>query len=164
MLQPFQAAQKGRALSRGSRHPLVLEHGLAPGLFQRGELQSRVLVVSRDAGTAVFHALHFDPYFWHTSTAIGAGLRARVRPLTLLRHTGARPGAGWCGDRLPFIEFNSAQANTAIYAFAREVLAIRAEMDFVNAALIDTGIGSSGKLASARQDVLSRFDAIFGKM
>jgi len=41
---PFlQAAEKGRALRRGSPYSLVLENALASGLLQHGELQGGVL-------------------------------------------------------------------------------------------------------------------------
>lgn len=42
-VQSFQATGEGRALDVSAGH-LVLEHGFASGLFQRGELHGRILV------------------------------------------------------------------------------------------------------------------------
>jgi len=53
--QGFQATGEGRAVDVRTRH-LVLEHGLASGLLQGGELHGRILVFGADAGVAVFHA------------------------------------------------------------------------------------------------------------
>ena len=60
VFQSVEAVEQSRALRRDSRQSLVLAAGLTPGLLQRCELHVGVLVVGRDAGAAVFHALHFD--------------------------------------------------------------------------------------------------------
>ena len=55
VLQRLKATEQGRAFSVGSC-ALVLKDFLASGFLQGGELQSRVLVLGRDAGVTVFHA------------------------------------------------------------------------------------------------------------
>jgi hypothetical protein len=55
-LQLLQATGEGRAVNVSASH-LVLEHGRAPGLLQRGKLHGRVLIFGADAGIAVFHSL-----------------------------------------------------------------------------------------------------------
>jgi hypothetical protein len=55
VLQCFETTEEGRALGVFSG-ALVLKDFLASGFFQGGELQGGILVHSRDADVAVFHA------------------------------------------------------------------------------------------------------------
>ena len=56
VLYGFQATRQGRTLRGCSRNAFVFEDRLAPGALQGGPLHGGVLIVSRDAGIAVFHA------------------------------------------------------------------------------------------------------------
>jgi hypothetical protein len=60
----LEATEQGRALSGGSCS-LVLKSFLASGFLQRGKLQGGILVLGRDAGVTVFHALLFASNLKH---------------------------------------------------------------------------------------------------
>lgn len=55
-VEHFQTTGEGRVFQRLATGAIIHEGPTVPGFFQRGQLQSRILGVGRDAGIAVCYA------------------------------------------------------------------------------------------------------------
>ena len=75
----------------------------SPGLLQRCELQGRGLVVRRDAGVAVFHALHFALDICNMANPLFTGLPAMMQNLPLTGQS--LPGFLLWADCLGFCDY-----------------------------------------------------------
>jgi hypothetical protein len=62
------------------------------------------------------------------------------------------------------MELNSAQTNAALYALARQVFVLRAEIGVISAALTKAGVIASEHLESAIQGAISQYQDVFDRM